>query len=38
MIYIQNKMLNGNFIKPGSSIVEILRCIDLSKEALVEIT
>lgn len=26
------------FIKPGSSIVEILRCIDLSKEALVEIT
>lgn len=25
------------FIKPGSSIVEILRCIDLSKEALVEV-
>ena len=31
-----NSMQNieWEFIKPGSSIVEILRCIDLSKEAL----
>lgn len=31
-----NQNIEWEFIKPGSSIVEILRCIDLSKEALAQ--